>query len=267
MVTAAPQPPPRIGLTTYRNRAAWGVWDEPADLLPATYAESVMLAGGAAVLLPSPGSTARHSVDELAAGVLDGMDGLLLSGGADIDPAHYGAARDLNTQHPSAERDAWELALVRLALARGVPLLCVCRGMQVLDVALGGTLIQHLPDRVGSEVHSPTVGVHGRHHIRTMPRSRAAAIYGEHAEVATYHHQAVDVLADGLVATAWADDGTIEAAELDGRAERPWLLAVQWHPEVFNGLELFTDFVQAASEFARDRATLAVSAARVGAQA
>ncbi len=251
-MVSADYPPPRIGLTSYRNRARWGVWDEPADLLPATYAESVALAGGAPVLLPAPGSTARHSVDELAAAVLGGLDGVLLSGGADIDPARYGATPDPNSQHPSSDRDAWELALVHCALDRGLPLLCVCRGLQALDVALGGTLIQHLPDRVGHNGHSPTVGIHGRHRIRTDPGSRIAAIYGEQAEVATYHHQAVEVIADGLIATAWADDGTVEALErdprtLDGGAPAPWLVAVQWHPEVFNGLELFADFVAAAA--------------------
>ena len=129
-------------------------------------------------------------------------------------------------------------------------MLCVCRGMQTLNVALGGTLIQHLPDLVGHDEHSPTPGVHGRHVIHTAPGTRVAAIYGTQAEVATYHHQAVDVLADGLVPTAWADDRTIEAAEGSGPS---WLVAVQWHPEVFNGAELFADFVAASAQRSRSR--------------
>jgi putative glutamine amidotransferase len=235
--------PPRIGLTSYRNRASWGPWNESADLLPATYAESVGLAGGAPVLLPAPTANAARPVEDVARAVLGGLDGLVLTGGPDVDPARYGAEKDPNTQRPRTERDEWEIALVRLAVEVELPTFCICRGMQALNVALGGTLIQHLPDRLGHDDHSPTVGVHGRHAVRTAPGTRIAAIIGERAEVATYHHQAVDALAEGMVATAWADDGTIEAAELTGSG---WLLAVQWHPEVANGAELFADFVAAA---------------------
>jgi gamma-glutamyl-gamma-aminobutyrate hydrolase PuuD len=244
--------PPRIGLTSYRERAAWGGWDEPADLLPATYADAIALAGGAPVLLPSPSPTAARSVDDLAAAVLGGIDGLLLTGGPDVDPARYGAERDPHTGHPRIERDEWELALTRIAIERGLALLCVCRGLQTLNVALGGTLIQHLPDQVGHDAHSPTPGIHGRHVIHTAPSTRIAGIYGEQAEVATYHHQAVDVLADGLTATAWADDRTIEAAEGNGPS---WLVAVQWHPEVFNGADLFVDFVAASAQPAAARSS------------
>jgi putative glutamine amidotransferase len=236
--------PPRIGLTSYRNRASWGVWNESADLLPANYAESVGLAGGAPVLLPAPAASATRSVDDLARAVLAGLDGLVLTGGPDVDPARYGAEKDPNTQRPKTERDEWEIALVRLAVEIDLPTFCICRGMQTLNVALGGSLIQHLPDLLGHEDHSPTPGVHGRHVVRTAPDTRIASIIGEQAEVATYHHQAVDGLAEGLVPTAWSDDGTIEAAE---HADASWLLAVQWHPEVFNGDELFADFVAAAS--------------------
>jgi putative glutamine amidotransferase len=244
MSSADSPSPPRIGLTSYRNRASWGVWNESADLLPANYAESVGLAGGAPVLLPAPAASATRSVEDLARAVLGGLDGLVLTGGPDVDPARYGAEKDPNTQRPKTERDEWEIALVRLAVELDLPTFCICRGMQTLNVALGGTLIQHLPDRLGHDEHSPTPGVHGRHAVRTAPDTRIAAIIGERAEVATYHHQAVDALAEGMVATAWADDGTIEAAELTGSG---WLLAVQWHPEVADGAGLFADFVAAAS--------------------
>jgi putative glutamine amidotransferase len=236
--------PPRIGLTSYRNRATWGVWNDWADLLPAAYAESVAVAGGAPVLLPSPNPTAARSLDDLANAVLDGLDGLVLTGGPDLDPALYGAEPHPDAQRPWVERDAWEIALTKLALDRGLPTLCICRGLQALNVALGGTLIQHLPDHVGHEQHSPTPGNYARHPIQTAPGSRTAAIYGEQAEVSTYHHQAIDRLAEGLTPTAWADDRTIEAVELDGPS---WVTGVQWHPEVSNGAELFGAFVAAAA--------------------
>src|SRR6478752_1553096 len=160
------RPIPRIGLTTYREPAAWGVWNEPADLLPATYAEGVRVAGGVALLLP-PGDV------ESVAAALDGLDGLLLAGGADVDPGRYRAVREPATGPARPDRDEWELALTRAALEGDLPLLAVCRGMQVLNVALGGDLHQHLPDVVGSQLHCPTVGAHGRHNVRLAPGSRA----------------------------------------------------------------------------------------------
>jgi len=232
--------PPRIGLTTYREHASWGVWSEPADLLPATYADAVQAAGGVALLLP-PGA---HDPSVSAESALDGVHGLLLSGGTDLDPARYGASRNANTGCARPDRDAWELALARVALDRGLPMLGVCRGMQVLNVELGGTLVQHLPERVGSDAHSPTVGVHGRHRVRFADGSLLATLLGTSAEVATYHHQAVETLGAGLVATAWADDGVIEAAELPGGA---WVAVVQWHPEVHDRDPLFGAFVDACA--------------------
>jgi putative glutamine amidotransferase len=231
------QPVPRVGLTTYRERAAWGVWNEPADLLPATYAEGIRLAGGVAMLLP-PGDV------ESVAAVLDGVDGLLLAGGADVDPGHYRAVREPATGPPRPDRDDWELGLTRAALERDLPVLAVCRGMQVLNVALGGDLHQHLPDVVGSQLHCPTVGAHGRHDVRTAPGSRVAAILGDSVSVATYHHQGVRGLADGLVATGWSTDGVTEAVELP---DCTWVVGVQWHPEVYAGAELFAAFVTACA--------------------
>ena len=231
--------PPRIGLTTYREHASWGVWSEPADLLPATYADAVQAAGGVPMLLP-PGA---HDLDT-AQSALKGVHGLLLSGGADLDPARYGASRDANTGTARPDRDAWELALARVALDGGLPMLGVCRGMQVLNVELGGTLVQHLPEHVGSEAHSPTVGVHGRHRVRFADGSLLATLLGTSADVATYHHQAVETLGAGLAPTAWADDGVIEAAELPGDA---WVVVVQWHPEVHDRDPLFGAFVDACA--------------------
>jgi gamma-glutamyl-gamma-aminobutyrate hydrolase PuuD len=225
--------PPRIGLTSYRSRATFGVWDEPSDLLPSAYSDVITAAGGAPLLLPptNPG---------LADVVLDGLHGLVLSGGPDVDPARYGAAPDPHTGEPQVARDSWELALAEAALRRGLPLLAVCRGMQVLAVALGGSLLQHLPDAVGNDSHCPTLGAYGRHAVRLAAGSRLGSLLGLRIDVATHHHQAVDVLPAGAVATGWADDGTIEAFEV---VDAPWAMAVQWHPEVDGGDLLFREFV------------------------
>jgi putative glutamine amidotransferase len=229
---------PRIGLTCYREPARWGVWDEPADLLPTSYTRAVSEAGGAPLLLP-PGAPAS------VAAVLDGLHGLLIAGGADVDPDRYNQARGRHTDQPRTDRDGWELALVDGALARRMPVLAICRGLQVLNVALGGDLVQHLPDQLGSDLHCPTVGVHGRHPVALAAGTRLAALLGKQAVVASYHHQAIDRLAPPLTATGWAPDGTVEAVEL---ADAGWVIGVQWHPEVFDGQRLFAAFVQAASQ-------------------
>lgn len=234
---------PRVGLTTYRERASWGVWDETADLLPTSYADAVAAAGGAPLLLPPASAVA-------AASAVDGLHGLVLTGGADVDPQQYGAAPDDRTGPVRPDRDQWELALVAAALERDLPLLGVCRGMQVLAVALGGTLVQHLPEVVGNESHRPIVGVHGRHAVRLAANSCLGALLGERTEVATYHHQAVDRLPDSVQATGWADDGTIEAFEMNAAG---WGIGVQWHPEVHDGAMLFRAFVEACASW-RDRA-------------
>jgi gamma-glutamyl-gamma-aminobutyrate hydrolase PuuD len=215
------------------------VWDEPADLLPVAYAAAIERAGGVALLLPPAAA-------ERADAALDGLDGLVLAGGADVAPERYGAPRDPRTGPARPDRDEWELALVRAAVARDLPLLAVCRGLQVLNVALGGDLVQHLPDAVGSDLHCPIVGVHGRHDVELAADSRLAAIIGTRAEIATYHHQAVHRPGAGLTPVAWASDGVIEAVELDGRS---WVVGVQWHPEAHAGAELFAAFVAAAAAY------------------
>ena len=227
-------------MSTYRERSSWGAWHEVADLLPASYTDAIDAAGGVAMLLPGSIRQNPGAVDSALAGV----HGLLLSGGPDIDPACYGADRDERTGPARAARDWWEIDLARAAIRRGMPVLGVCRGMQVLNVALGGTLFQHLPDQVGHDGHSAEIGVHGRHDITTAAGSRVASVYGPRVEVATYHHQAVRDLGVNLVATAWAEDLTIEAAELAGP---DWVVGVQWHPEVQGGETLFGNFVAACS--------------------
>ncbi|MET8505891.1 gamma-glutamyl-gamma-aminobutyrate hydrolase family protein [Streptomyces sp. NPDC004787] len=207
---------PLIGVTTYLNQARWGVWDLPAALLPAAYPRLVQAAGGLAALLPPDEPAA-------AAEAVARLDGLVVAGGADVEPARYGAETDPRTGPPARDRDSWELALIDAALAAGTPLLGICRGMQLLNVALGGTLVQHL------DGHTEAVGVMGRHPVTPVPGTRYAALVPERTEVPTYHHQCVDVLGKGLIASAHADDGTVEAVELPGPG---WVLGVQWHPEM-----------------------------------
>jgi putative glutamine amidotransferase len=232
---------PVIGITTYREQARWGVWDVRADVLHAAYADIVAACGGAPVLLPP--AAPQH-----AAAVIGRVDGLVVSGGADVDPAAY--ARQ---PHPAAggwrpDRDAWELALIEAARTRALPLLGVCRGMQLLAVAVGGALEQHLPDVVGHEHHSPGGPDFGDVPVRVSPGSRTGALVGDSLTVTCHHHQAV---ADhpGLEAVAWADDGTVEAVEAPG----DWFcLGVQWHPETTADVGLVAGLVEAAAGFRRD---------------
>ena len=207
---------PVIGVSAYSQQARWGSWDLPAVLLPRQYTDMVAAAGGLPVLLPPlPG----------AIGVLTRLDGLVLSGGGDIDPDRYGAARDDATGPASRDRDGAEIDLAQLALAAGLPLLGICRGLQVINVALGGTLHQHLPALVGHDGHSPDPHGFGTHKVSVAPESQLAGILSQaEAAVPTHHHQAIDRLGDGLSVVATAPDGVPEAIELPGRA----VLAVQW---------------------------------------
>ncbi len=225
---------PLIGISAYGEQARWGVWDLPASLLPQNYVDQVAAAEGAPVLLPPvPGAEA----------VISRLDGLILSGGPDIEPARYGQQPGPRTTVVRPGRDAAELAFFRAAVSAGVPVLGICRGMQLMNVALGGTLIQHLPDVVGHEEHSPVPGAMGSHEVTPGPGSRLAGILGEGARVVpTHHHQGVDKLGAGLVATAWAPDGTVEAVEIDG----PFAVGVQWHPEAGDDPALFLALIEAA---------------------
>ncbi|WP_106179838.1 gamma-glutamyl-gamma-aminobutyrate hydrolase family protein [Prauserella shujinwangii] len=229
---------PVIGISTYVERARWGVWDTAAALLPRSYVDAVVLAGGVPVLLPSVGEDT---------GALAAVDGLVLAGGADVQPARYG--RD---PHPRTvarpERDAYEFALLHAALARGLPVLGVCRGMEVLNVALGGTLTQHLPEVTGTTEHQPAPGRYGSTVVTLAEGSRAARILGPEAACQCYHHQAVERLGAGLRAVGWARDGTVEAVELPGEH---FVLGVQWHPEQdLQDVRLFAALVE-AGEHAR----------------
>jgi putative glutamine amidotransferase len=240
---------PVIGLTTYLQQAQTGVWDVRASFLPAVYVEGVTLAGGIATLLPP--QPVDHAIAER---VLDGLDGLVLTGGRDVDPAAYGQVGNPATDEPARDRDAFELALVRGALARGLPVLAICRGAQVLNVALGGTLHQHLPDVLGHAKHQAGNAVFTTSGIRTVPGTRLAALIGESTDAQCYHHQAIDRLGQGLIISAQDDaDGVIEAVEMPGEN---FTLAVQWHPEErLDDLRLFAGVVDAARTHATERAT------------
>ncbi|WP_405852680.1 gamma-glutamyl-gamma-aminobutyrate hydrolase family protein [Streptomyces sp. NBC_00090] len=222
---------PLIGVTTYLDQARWGVWDMQAALLPAPYPRLVRESGGLAVMLPPDEPAA-------AAEVVARLDGLVVAGGADVEPVRYGAEPDPRTGPPARARDSWELALIDAALASGTPLLGICRGMQLLNVALGGTLIQHL------DGHVEAVGVIGRHAVKPVPGTRYASLVPELTEVPTYHHQAVDRLGAGLTASAHAEDGTVEAVEL---AAPIWALGVQWHPEMGEDRRVMRGLVEEAA--------------------
>lgn len=237
---------PAIGICTALERARWSVWDQEAVLLPRNYVQAVQRAGGLALLVP-PDPAQAGAPDEL----LDRLDGLMLAGGADIDPAVYGAEPHAETTDTVRERDEFEIALVRRALARDVPLLVICRGMQVLNVACGGTLHQHLPERLGHGGHRRVVGTFegSDHEVTLAPGSLAARAAGEERHgTKSHHHQGVDRIGDGLVVTGRAEDGLPEALEAPGR---PFALGVQWHPEADERSRLIGALVEAAGRGSR----------------
>ena len=242
---------PLIGLSTYAEPARWAAWHAPAALLPTSYIDQVSEAGGVPVLLPPvPG----------IASALGRLDGLILTGGGDLDPAVYGAEPDPRTSRVHPERDQAELELLAAALAGGLPVLGICRGMQLLNVARGGTLCQHL-----GAGHRPEPGTFGSHPVRLDPGSQLAVVLrpgggqdGLTLDVPTAHHQGIARLGDGLVPAAWAQDGLIEAVELapgelapgelaPETGQRPFLLAVQWHPEASQDRRLVSALVAAAA--------------------
>lgn len=236
---------PRIGLTASRRVLDTVAGPMPVHAVPRYYVDAVHVAGGAALVLPAS--------DIALSEVIDVLDGLLVTGGEDVEPSRYGQQAHEKTQKPDPLRDAFEIELIHEADARGLPAFCVCRGIQVLNVARGGTLIQDIPDLVeGGPQHArPDAYFEHVHQVRIAAASRLSSIFGglNNLEVNTSHHQAVDRVGSGLRPVAWAPEGFIEAVE-DENASR-FLLGVQWHPEALYAthpehLALFRALVEAA---------------------
>jgi putative glutamine amidotransferase len=234
---------PVIGICTPLEQARWSVWDLEAVLLPRSYVTAVQRAGGLALLIP-PDDQLTAEPDE----VLERVDALLLAGGADIDPAAYGAEPHAQTQGTVPERDEFEIALARRALERDLPLLGICRGMQLINVAAGGTLVQHLPDAFGHGDHrrSPGSFDDADHDVRLTPGSLAARAAGEeHHGTKSHHHQGVAELGRGLQVTGWSTlDDLPEAIEAPACR---FALGVQWHPEADEASELIAALVHEAA--------------------
>jgi putative glutamine amidotransferase len=228
---------PVIGITTYLTRAAWGAWDADAALVPFDYVRAVARAGGAPLLVPP-----RADTDATLAAV----DGLVFSGGSDLDPDLYGDDPHPETDGIVRERDDFELELMQAALARDVPMLAICRGSQVLNVALGGGIEQHVPDRVGTDVHKETPGVFAEHDVEVLPDTRLGSILGSRHDVKSHHHQGFGELGVGLREAARAPDGTVEALEAPLRR---FTLGVLWHPEAGDHPALFEALVAEAAAF------------------
>jgi putative glutamine amidotransferase len=229
---------PLIGITTYVTPARWSYWDREAALIPADYVRAVERAGGRPLLVPP----SEDGVGE----TLDAVDALIFSGGADIDPDLYGQDPHPETRGVNPERDRGELALLQAALARDMPVLAICRGSQVLNVARGGDLVQHLPDVVGDQKHKHTPGTFADHDVTVDEGTKLAAVLGEHAPVKSHHHQGIGRIGDGLRPAAHAEDGAIEAVEA---TDRRFAVGVLWHPEAGEDEKLFEELVREAVRY------------------
>lgn len=240
---------PVIGICTALERAQWGMWDQQAVLLPRSYIDAIQKAGGLAVMLP-PDEVALARPQE----TLDLLDGLMLAGGADIDPGSYGCEPHPETLGTVPERDRFEIALVRAAVERDLPVLGICRGMQLINVAYAGTLLQHLPERFGHHEHLRVVGTFdgADHDVDLLEDTLAAGSAGEtHHATKSHHHQGVDRLGDGLrISGNSSIDGVVEAIEMPGRR---FVLGVQWHPEADERSRVVRALVSAAEEGMRER--------------
>jgi putative glutamine amidotransferase len=223
---------PLIGITTYVEPASWGYWNLEAALVPYDYVRAVERAGGRAVLVPPD--------DDGNEELLDALDGLVFSGGSDLTPELYGADADPETKGTNPARDRGELALLTAALERDLPVLAICRGVEVLNVIRGGDIVQHLPDVLGNESHREVPGTFSDHPVRVDPTSQLGEVDGP---VKSSHHQGLGRIGEGLREVAWAEDGIVEALE---DPEKPFLVGVLWHPEAGEDQRLFEQLVEAA---------------------
>jgi putative glutamine amidotransferase len=233
---------PIVGITTYLVPASFGAWEEESALVPADYVRAVERAGGRPLLIPP----SENGLEE----TLELLDGLVLSGGSDLDPGTYGHEPHPETKGIHEERDRAELALLHGALERDLPLLAVCRGSQILNVGLGGDLVQHLPEVVGHNEHKHTPGQYADHDVTLEPGTRLAALLGDRAPVKSHHHQGFGTLGEGLRGAARAHDGTLEALEDPARR---FTLGVLWHPEAGEDQRLFEAFVEEAGKYRSER--------------
>jgi gamma-glutamyl-gamma-aminobutyrate hydrolase PuuD len=243
---SSPGARPLIGVTTYRQDTRWWSWNRDAAVVPGVYLDMVVAAGGWPVLVAPVGTGVPDGAAVVASAVdplLDALDGLVVIGGGDVGADRYGQVPDDRNGGVSDERDELEFQLVDAALDRDLPLLAVCRGLQVLNAVLGGTLVQQLPDLLGSTGHQPAPGAFGAVTVRTEPSSQVHRLMGDEAVVLCSHHQAVDTLGESLLVTARSDDGVVEAAEVLGRT---FAVGVQWHPEEGGDVRLFAGLVEAA---------------------
>lgn len=230
---------PIIGITTYAQQARWAAWDLPAALVPLDYVTAVERAGGRPLLVPP--------TDDGVEETLDVLDGIIFSGGADIGPESYGADPHPETDTPQTYRDTAELALLTAALERDIPTLAICRGVQLLNVVRGGDLVQHLPEEVGDERHREVRGAYSEHPVEVKSGTRLAAVLGARQPVVkSSHHQGVGRIGEGLVETAWAEDGTLEGLE---DPSRQFAVGVLWHPEAGEDQRLFDALVEEARRF------------------
>jgi putative glutamine amidotransferase len=235
---------PIVGITSYApERVSWGPWSEPAVMIPASYVHALADAGARPLIVPP-------AEDSTAGQTLDLLDGIVFSGGTDVDPGTYGARPHPLTDAPAGKRDRAELALLTAALARDLPVLAVCRGSQLLNVARGGDLVQHLPEAVGHERHRHVPGTFADHDVEVEPQSRLGRILGRRAPVKSHHHQGYGRLGERLRPVAWAEDGTVEALE---DSSRRFVLGVLWHPEEAEDRALFEALVAEARRYREAR--------------
>ncbi|WP_337003692.1 MULTISPECIES: gamma-glutamyl-gamma-aminobutyrate hydrolase family protein [unclassified Microbacterium] len=245
MVSSGSETAPLVGVTTYLEQAQQGVWNVRAAFLPEQYLTGVTSSGGIAILLPPQNPDAADAA-------IAGLDGLILSGGADVAPELYGAERHPLTDPARVDRDAWELALFRAAERRRMPVLAICRGLQLVNVARGGTLQQHLPESLGTERYRIGGGVFAENEVQVSDGTALAGVLGAgDVRVHSYHHQGIDRLGEGLVAAARSDDGLVQAFVDDSAGH---LVGIQWHPEEnAEDRRLFADLVAQARAFAETR--------------
>ena len=233
---------PLIGITSYAEEVRWGVWTDDAAVVPLAYVRAVEHAGGRALVVPP----FEEGLDE----TLDALDGIIFSGGGDLDPGLYDANPHPETDAPRAARDAAELAMLTAALDRDMPVLAICRGSQALNVARGGDLVQHLPDEVGHERHKHQPGEFSDHDVEVAPESKLGSLLGEHAPVKSHHHQGFGRIGEGLREVAWAEDGVVEGLE---DPEKRFALGVLWHPEEGEDYALFKALVDEAARYRTER--------------